>query len=808
LTFKSLIRVSALFSDSSSRKIKIMETQSQTRPDWLRICLIVLALSYAFLAGLRTVSDLDLGWQLATGRYLVQHHQIPRVDVFSYTARGQEWIYPPFSGAIFYLLYLAGGYSALSWLGALACAATVACMIAPGGRLVAILSIVAIPAIAFRTIPRAELFTTILFAAALAIIWRHHRGKRAGLWLLPGLFLLWANLHLGFISGLALLGAGALFEICDAFFAERRASALMRLKQLVPWAGASVVATFVNPWGWRIYEEIVRQNRVMRIHSAFIGEWSAVHFNSLALRQMLDARDPASADWWLLAVAAVAILVALWKKQFGPAIVLAAGMYLSVEHIRLQALFAILAAVIGGTILSEFAGEMAARATSELKPSEEKEPAISTTALSPWVALVAAAAFAFFVAIRVADLVTQHYYIDSGQISLFGTGPSWWYPERAANFIKREHLPQNIFHDYSLGGYLTWRIGPEYPDFVDGRYIPFGNELFDEQRLLASLGPDSPEWLRAADRWHFNTAIFPVARYAGLGTFALQEFCASNVWKPVYLDDVSIIFLRNSSENSGLIERLGIRCENAPINPPDVAPGDSYRARAERFEYLMNAAAIEYALSRDDEAKATLAQAEQIFPDDPGLHLVKAQMLAAENQLGDAEREYLRVVNVRPSDAAWFALARLYSSEHLYPAALRCVKEATPLSQIPYERWRSAGVLYLYMNQPQNALAALDQAERESPYKSSSSDLAKEFNARIAEARALAYRQLNELDRAIAEQKLATNLTPENSARWTALAELYDAEGQSGDSSQARLRAQAIRDAAKNHKEIAKIAGH
>jgi tetratricopeptide (TPR) repeat protein len=281
-----------------------------------------------------------------------------------------------------------------------------------------------------------------------------------------------------------------------------------------------------------------------------------------------------------------------------------------------------------------------------------------------------------FVAIRITDLVTQHYYIDSGQISLFGADPSWWYPERAANFIKREHLPQNIFHDYSLGGYLTWRIGPEYPDFVDGRYIPFGNELFDEQRLLASLGPDSPEWLRAADRWHFNTAIFSVARYAGLGTFALEEFCASNAWKPVYLDDVSIIFVRNSAENSALIERLGIRCENAPINPPDGASGDSYRARAERFEYVMNAAAIEYALSRDAEARATLAQAEQIFPDDPGLHLVKAQMLAAENQFGDAEREYLRVVNVHPSDAAWFGAPLFQRTSLRGSSALRGKSDA------------------------------------------------------------------------------------------------------------------------------------
>src|ERR1700733_5382272 len=167
-----------------------MHTQSQARPDWLRICLIALALSYAFLAGLHTVSDLDIGWQLATGRYLVEHHQIPRVELFSYTAQGTEWIYPPFSGGIFYLLNLLGGYSALSWLGAFACAATVASLIASGGRFVAALAIVAVPAIAFRTIPRAELFTTVLFAVVLGLVWRNYRGRPVRLWILPAIFFL------------------------------------------------------------------------------------------------------------------------------------------------------------------------------------------------------------------------------------------------------------------------------------------------------------------------------------------------------------------------------------------------------------------------------------------------------------------------------------------------------------------------------------------------------------------------------------------------------------------------------------------
>jgi tetratricopeptide (TPR) repeat protein len=769
-----------------------VDTPTQSHRDWLRVGIIVLALGYALLAGLRTVSDFDLGWQLTTGRTLVEQHQVPRVELFSYTAHGNEWIYPPFSGAIFYVLYLVSGFSALSWLGALACAATVAFLCGAGGRLTAVLAIVAVPAIAFRTIPRAELFTTVLFAAVLAIVWNHHAGKRVRRWILPVIFLFWANLHLGFVSGLGLLGAGILFELCDLPFAERRTAAFERMKRAAPWFASCFVATLVNPWGWRIYEALYRQNKVMQVHSAFISEWSSVQLNSLTWRQALNARDPASADWWLIGAAVAAILVALWKKRFGPAMVLTAGIYLSLQHIRLQGLFAILAVVIGGALLSEIAKTIAASGAPRSKEGEREAETAPGFRVSPRIALLGVAALVLPVGIRVADLVSDRYYLDSGQLSLFGTGPSWWYPERAMAFLEREQLPRNIFHDYAVGGYLTWRIGKEYPDFVDGRYIPFGKELFAEQKKLMSLGPDSMEWQKAANRWKINTLIFSVARYAGLGTFPLQEYCASKAWRLVYLDDVSAVFIRNAAENAELIGKLGKHCEDAAIAQPAVALGSSFRARAERFNTLMNAASIFYALARDTEAATALEQAEQLFPNNPNLHLVKAQFYSATNRLDEAEREYLHVARTSPSDVAWYALARLYAGEHRYAEALHCMQEAEPLSLVPYERLRGMGVLHVYLNQPQEALAAFERAERESPYQGDSSDLGKQFNAQVAEGRARAYRQVADVDRAVAEQELAVGLDPENAAWWTELAELYQVQGQAEKAVQAREKAEAI----------------
>jgi len=412
--------------------------------------------------------------------------------------------------------------------------------------------------------------------------------------------------------------------------------------------------------------------------------------------------------------------------------------------------------------------------------------------ISHALAFLSAVVLGFLGGRRIAKKKTDRYYLDSYQISLFGTGPSWWYPERAAAFLERERLPGNVFHDYGQGGYLAWRLGPKYPVFVDGRYIPFGKGLFAEQKQLMLALPDSAEWNEAADRWKINTLIFPVARYAGLGTFPFQDYCESKEWKLVYLDDVSVLFVRNRAENSEVLRKFAQSCGTAAIASPPLAPANSYRARAERFNFFMNAGSIFYFLSRDKEAAWALDQAEQLFPDNANLHLVKAQFLGATNRPEEAEREYLRVVRTSPSDAAWYALARLYVAKHQYADALRCVKEAAPLSQVPFERLRAQGVVYVYMNQPQQALGAFQRAEAKSPYRGDSSDLGKQFNAQLAEGRARAYRELNDLDRAVSQQELAVRLSPEKAAWWTTLADLYQAQGQTEKALQARERAESL----------------
>ena len=181
---------------------------------------------------------------------------------------------------LFYWLYLLGGYALLSCFGAAVCAGTIAILLRRGSAFSAAIAIIVLPLIAQRSAPRAEVFTTLMFAAYLSLLWENYQTGQARLIWLPLLMVAWVNLHLGFIAGLALIGGFVGLEILEMLFGKaRRVAALDRLRRAWPWYLATAIATLINPWGWNLYSALVRQNRAMATHARFIAEWESAHWS-------------------------------------------------------------------------------------------------------------------------------------------------------------------------------------------------------------------------------------------------------------------------------------------------------------------------------------------------------------------------------------------------------------------------------------------------------------------------------------------------------------------------------------------------
>ena len=51
------------------------------------------------MAGVRSLlGDGDTGWHIRTGEWILAHHQVPYVDMFSFTKPGEPWFLPALTG--------------------------------------------------------------------------------------------------------------------------------------------------------------------------------------------------------------------------------------------------------------------------------------------------------------------------------------------------------------------------------------------------------------------------------------------------------------------------------------------------------------------------------------------------------------------------------------------------------------------------------------------------------------------------------------------------------------------------------------
>ena len=249
----------------------------------------------------------DLYLELGAGRFISQHGLVTH-DPFPTIAAGREWLNQQWlSELAFYkvaglvgmtgltLRYALGLGLPLSWL-LWRCRDKGLGMLALGAALY-------FPTILAIVHPRAAVFTLAAFSGLLVLLLEGWPGGRvAGIRgrrrlllavTIPGLFALWANLHGGFVGGLALLGLVGLGTLLDH---PRRARAGWRPGAWRPGARpllalgaiglAAVGATFATPLGPQVWTyvwsfrnpalSVATQEWAPAIHSPLIMLYVAV----------------------------------------------------------------------------------------------------------------------------------------------------------------------------------------------------------------------------------------------------------------------------------------------------------------------------------------------------------------------------------------------------------------------------------------------------------------------------------------------------------------------------------------------------
>ena len=113
----------------------------------------------------------------------------------------------------------------------------------------------------------------------------------------------------------------------------------------------------------------------------------------------------------------------------------------------------------------------------------------------------------------------------------------------AENFLQRS-IEGHLFNLYRWGGYLLWRIGPEYQVFVDGR--SFDGAIIRDAlaaELVSFRNSGVPLWRQIFDKHDIESAILPIIE-AGEPYALTMALYRDSEWTLVYQSGNAGLFLK------------------------------------------------------------------------------------------------------------------------------------------------------------------------------------------------------------------------------------------------------------------------
>jgi hypothetical protein len=357
-------------------------------------------------------------------------------------------------------------------------------------------------------------------------------------WSFPISMLLWVNVHGSWIFGMTILAAFSFAawierlrtrEPLGAIAASQRARAMCQV------LGLSALATFVNPYGWRLHEHIY----------GYLG-------NPYLMRRIDEFRSPDFHGW---AQRCFGILVLLLLSGFAvhrgkvrlshllvALLAVCAGFYSS----RNLPVSSMLLALISGPILWKVFSSLADRtgAWNCIRKSSSRVTSFADRmAIQEWrlgghlwpvVAVVAAAGICLHGGwLGTHHLLASHF--DEQKV-----------PAAAVEYLDQHGDTGPVFSTDAWGGYLIYHWYPTRRVVIDDRHDFYGSDRIRDYLVMmqGEIG-----WKSALEKWHVRTALLPAgAPLANLLGELPQE------WHLEYADKVAVVLERNPETKTASLQ--------------------------------------------------------------------------------------------------------------------------------------------------------------------------------------------------------------------------------------------------------------
>jgi len=410
-----------------------LNIKKQKKINFTAVTLIML---FIFLFALRNNLvniDVDLGWHLRVGKDLIVNHIFPKYDIYTFSHNIHSWVdHEWLADTITYLIYNKTNFLFLAFIFSLVILGTFLLEIKMMKKIFSVNNMISIVFVIIGIISilgfvavRMQIITWLGLATTIYLLLDHYYKKDGKiLFWLPIIFLTWTNLHGGFFVGLFLLFLYTLF-------------AKHNKKTLIVVCLLSFAATFINPYGWKIWEEIIRTvgDSYGKSH---ILEWSKIWEYPLNLFDFI----------YLL----IFIIILFWKQNYKKIplafLIFAILMFFSsIMHKRNMPILVISSLPFLAYLTDNIIGKKT------LKKYFQINFILIITLIFINITMLLA------MMLKLNYIFTDPY--KNPEI----------YPYETVNYLKENKVYENTFVNFSLGGYLLWTMPKNYKVFYDGRMI-------------------------------------------------------------------------------------------------------------------------------------------------------------------------------------------------------------------------------------------------------------------------------------------------------------------------------------------------
>lgn len=483
------------------------------------VVFVVLAVFGPLVAQRRMLNgDGDLARHLRHGLYMLQHGTIIWHDPFSFTRPGQPFVPFEYGSQLLYTLaYRLGGLAGVTVFAGCLIGAVYALLarLLLRRRVDPLLVVLTIGAAAFLGFPhwaaRPHLISWVAIVVCFGLV---EYDRQPSMWLFPVLFAVWANLHGGWLYGIALMGIYLVGHVVEYLAFDRTAEEAKAVRYFAAIIPLSAVATLATPMGLRLWKHLYEHlgDTYVIDHTK---EFASPNFHPFAAKLLLA----------VIIVALGALLVSRRRAHSARLLLVLAGVWWALVSVRNIPLFGLTGLSVIALHLdpewrmlpgSWLARRREAFAAGALKGST-----------SGWI--LAGISFLAIVAIGHGRAFGHELLADNFDDRAF--------PVVAVERARAAHLNGRIFADFAWGGYILF-AWPEQRVFIDGGTDFYGASIMQDYNAVDGL---QPGWRDILDRYRVEAVL------AKAHSKLARELVRSPGWSLWYCDSVAAILRRDSS---------------------------------------------------------------------------------------------------------------------------------------------------------------------------------------------------------------------------------------------------------------------